>query len=133
MNSATTWSGTCHCGAVRFEVTGPLKEITRCDCSLCRKRNAVMTAVPVERFRLVSDWDGVSEYRWNTGVARHYFCAACGIYTFHRKRSDPGAYGVNVFCLDGFDPDILPTRHADGRGMTITDAARGDGRDGPSA
>ena len=39
------WSGSCHCGAVRFEVSAELDELTTCDCSLCVKKNAVMAKV----------------------------------------------------------------------------------------
>src|SRR5690606_42056158 len=42
-------------------------------------------------------------YQFNTKVAQHYFCSKCGTYTFHRRRSDPNTYGVNVVCL-GLNP-----------------------------
>lgn len=48
--------GSCHCGAVRFEVTGEITELTTCDCSLCRKKNALMSKVPEADFRLLTDW-----------------------------------------------------------------------------
>ena len=129
--AAVTWQGQCHCGAVRFEVDGPLTETTSCDCSLCRMKNARMTAVPASRFRLLTDPRGVTEYRWNTRVARHYFCPVCGIYTFHRKRIDPALVGVNAFCLAGLEVDGLPHRRADGRTMSLVPGARAPGRDGP--
>ena len=50
-----------------------------------------------------------SEYRFHTMTARHYFCKTCG-YPFHRKRVTPDHYGINVFCLDGFDPSGIPVR-----------------------
>ncbi len=50
-------------------------------------------------------------------TAQHYFCATCGIYPFHRKRVTPDHYGVNVFCLEGFDPAGIPVRATDGAGM----------------
>jgi hypothetical protein len=42
--------------------------------------------------------------RFNTGVAQHYFCSRCGIYTHHRRRSNPNQYGVNTACLKGVSP-----------------------------
>jgi hypothetical protein len=57
-------------------------------------------------------------------VARHFFCPTCGIYPFHRKRSAPDSYGVNVGCLEGFDPAAYPYRLADGHTMTV----QGEGR-----
>jgi hypothetical protein len=58
----------------------------------------------------------------NSRVARHHFCRTCGIYPFHRKRSEPDHYGVNVFCLDGFDVGALPIRLADGRSMSLVES-----------
>ena len=50
-------------------------------------------------------------------TARHYFCKTCGIYPFHRKRVTPDFFGVNVFCLDDFDPAGIPVRQATGAAM----------------
>ncbi|CAN5228669.1 hypothetical protein BH11PSE2_BH11PSE2_19150 [soil metagenome] len=115
--------GSCHCGAVRFRIDAELTEATSCDCSLCTKKNAVMTQVPVDGLTILEGEDALSLYQWNTKVARHYFCSACGIYTFHRKRSLPDHYGVNVFCLDDFDPASLLRRAAEGVDMTVVETA----------
>ena len=48
--------------------------------------------------------EALSVYRFNTMTAKHYFCAHCGIYTHHQRRSDPSQYGVNVACLAGISP-----------------------------
>ena len=115
------YKGACHCGAVQFEIDTEIEELTQCDCSLCRKKNALMTQVHDSRFRLIAGEDKLGLYQWNTRVARHHFCTVCGIYTFHRKRSAPDSYGVNVFCLESFDPTTLRIRKADGVGMTLVD------------
>lgn len=114
-------AGSCHCGAVRFQVEAEIVELTTCDCSLCVKKNAVMAKVHESALTITSGEDALSLYRWNTGVARHYFCSRCGIYTFHRKRAAPDHFGVNVFCLDGFDPSSAPVRATEGVGMTLSD------------
>ena len=113
------YQGSCHCGAVRYGVDAEPVELTTCDCSLCTRRNAVMMAVPLAALTLLGGEDALSEYRWNTKVARHLFCKHCGIYVFHQKRSAPDHYGVNVFCLEGFDPSSVPIRQADGETMTV--------------
>lgn len=118
------WAGSCHCGAVRFTVEAEPFEVSRCDCSLCRRKGAMMTQVPHAALTLEAGEEHLSLYQWNTGVARHYFCRHCGIYTFHSKRSAPGNYGVNVGCLEGFDPSAYPFRQADGAEMTV----QGEGR-----
>lgn len=116
----TSFKGACHCAAVTFEVDAAgVTEQTTCDCSLCAKKNAQMIAVHESRFTLLTGADKLGLYQWNTGVARHQFCTVCGIYTFHRKRSMPDHYGINVFCLEGFDVSALPLRRADGQTMTV--------------
>ena len=113
------YAGACHCGTIRFEVEAEPVEMTTCDCSLCARCNAVMIKVPQDALRLLAGDDLLATYVWNTGVARHHFCSRCGIYVFHRKRAAPDSFGVNVFCLDGFDPTALPVRATDGAGMSL--------------
>jgi len=116
-----TYTGSCHCGAVTFEVTGDIEQLTTCNCSLCHKKNALMARVHEDAFQMTSDWNSVSLYQWNMKIAKHYFCTTCGIYTFHRKRSEPDYYGVNAHCLDGFDPSSVPTQAMDGVTMSVAD------------
>ena len=115
------YRGSCHCGAVRFTVDAEITDVYVCDCSLCRKKNARMTSVHEAKLAITAGEDKLGLYRWNTGIAQHYFCTVCGIYPFHKKRSMPDHFGVNVFCLDDFDPAQLPIRAAHGKGMSVVD------------
>jgi hypothetical protein len=117
----TPIQGSCHCGGVRFSLEAEVVELTTCDCSLCVKRNAVMAKVPEAALKVLAGEDLLTLYEWNTRRAKHYFCSRCGIYVFHRKRAAPDHFGVNVFCLDGFDAASLPVRATEGLGMTIED------------
>jgi hypothetical protein len=110
----TRYQGSCHCGAVRFAITTDFPELTTCDCSICRRKNALMVMVHQDSFELLAGEDALCEYRFHTEVARHFFCGTCGIYPFHRKRMMPDSYGINVFCLDGFDPAGIPVRETHG-------------------
>ncbi len=112
-----TCSGSCHCGAVRFEIDSDFPELTTCDCSICRRKNALMVKVHESHFRLLAGEDALTLYQFHTRAAKHYFCKHCGIYPFHRKRVTPDYVGVNVFCLEGFDPAGIPVRATDGKGM----------------
>lgn len=109
--------GSCHCGAVRFEIETDFPELTMCDCSMCRRRNAVMVKVHESRFRLLAGEEALTEYQFHTRTARHYFCKVCGIYPFHRKRVTPDHLGINVHCLHDFDPAGIPLRQAVGAAM----------------
>lgn len=109
--------GSCHCGAVRFEIVTSFPELTTCDCSICRRKNALMVKVHESEFRLLSGRDSLTAYQFHTRTATHYFCKICGIYPFHRKRNTPDYFGVNVHCLEGFDPAGTPVRATVGAGM----------------
>lgn len=100
---------TCHCGAVEIEVTltDGLATARRCDCSFCRRRGAVAATAPLDGIRILKGQDNLSLYQWGTSTAKHYFCATCGIYTHHQRRSNPNEYGVNVACLEGVNPRDL--------------------------
>jgi hypothetical protein len=112
-----TYHGGCHCGAVRFAIVTDFPELTTCDCSICRRRNALMVKVHERDFTLLSGGDSLTEYQFHTRTARHFFCKTCGIYPFHRKRVTPDYFGVNVYCLDNFEPDGIPVRATVGKGM----------------
>jgi hypothetical protein len=101
MTSMPWRAGGCHCGAVRFEVQCPDDvEIEDCNCSICAKTGFLHLIVPLSRFRLLQGADALTEYRFNTGVARHVFCRVCGVKPFYTPRSNPDGIDVNVRCLD---------------------------------
>lgn len=112
-----TYKGSCHCGAVQFEIETDFPELTRCDCSICKRRNALMVKVHERHFRLLAGAESLTEYQFHTRTARHYFCKVCGIYPFHRKRVTPDHFGVNVHCLSDVDLEGIPVRQAIGAAM----------------
>ena len=67
-----------------------------------------MAKVHERALTVLSGEDLLSVYEWNTHRAKHFFCSRCGVYTFHRKRAAPDHFGVNVFCLEDFDPATVP-------------------------
>ena len=111
------YTGSCHCGAIRFAITTDFPELTTCDCSICSRKNALMTKVHESDFEMLSGHDVLAEYQFHTHTARHHFCSVCGIYTFHRKRVTPDNFGINVHCLDDFDPVGIPVRATIGKEM----------------
>lgn len=116
---AAGWTrAACHCGAVRFRVrlAEGLESARRCDCSLCRMRGAVAVSAGLGDIDILDGVEALTEYRFNTGTARHFFCSRCGIYTHHQRRSKPNQYGVNVACLEGVSPfDFAEVPVNDGR------------------
>jgi hypothetical protein len=108
---------TCHCGAVELSLTLPdgIVNPRHCDCSICRRKGAVVASVPLSGLRVVKGHDVLKLYQFNTRTAKHYFCSVCGIYTHHQRRSSPNEYGYNVGCLEGVNPfDLGPVTVNDG-------------------
>lgn len=122
--SAQHYSGSCHCGAVKFEVRTALAPATRCNCSLCRRRGALMSpAFHVDDLRIVEGEAALSLYQFNSRVARHFFCKVCGVYPFHQTRKDAQAWRVNLGCLDGVDSYALEHTLEDGASLSIVEDA----------
>lgn len=102
----TTYPAACHCGRVRFRVrlAGGFGTARRCTCSYCRMRGAVAVSAAAGDIAFLSGQDNLTLYTFNTGIAQHWFCKTCGIYTHHRRRSDPDLFGINLACLEGVSP-----------------------------
>ena len=101
-----TLNGSCHCGAIKFDVTltEGFASARRCTCSMCRMRGAVAVTSTPDNFRITQGKDKLATYRFNTMSAEHHFCSVCGIYTHHKRRSNSNQLGVNVACLEGVSP-----------------------------
>lgn len=121
-----TYTGSCHCGAVRFQADIDfIKGTTKCNCSICAKARSWFVLVPLDRARLLSGTEAQTEYQWvppgHDRANLHYrFCKTCGIRTFGRgdDAQGNGFYFVSVAALDGVDRDVLAsaqTRYVDGR------------------
>jgi hypothetical protein len=49
----------------------------------------------------------LTRYTFGTHTAQHHFCSICGIYLFHRRRSNPNEYGVNLYAIEGTLPSEM--------------------------
>jgi hypothetical protein len=67
-------------------------------------RGAVAVTSTPGAFHITQGEDKLATYRFNTRSAEHHFCSVCGIYTHHKRRSNPDQLGVNVACLEGVSP-----------------------------
>ena len=94
-------SGGCLCGAVRFELTPPLRDILVCHCSLCRRAGsnaAAYTSVRRSALRLLES-DGLATYI-DVNDRERSFCCICGSSLFW---AEDGADSISVSAgaLDG--------------------------------
>jgi hypothetical protein len=109
-----TYDGACHCGKIQFRATLDPAEGIVCDCSICAKKGSVIGRIEESNFELMSPLDELSVYQFNKNIARHYFCPECGIHPFHRPRSYPDLWAVNLRCLKGVDIGALRPRAVQG-------------------
>lgn len=113
-----TYSGSCHCGAVRFEADIDLSKGTfKCNCASCTKTR-MWGPVETEAFRLLSGEADLTDYQPNR--IHHVFCRHCGVRSF-AWGEDPKLggkfYVARISCLEGVDIDELvnaPITYFDG-------------------
>lgn len=119
MTTATTYSGSCHCGAVRFEATLELKELLSCNCSICSRTGALLAFLPAKNFTLLSGEGAQHDYQFGKERLHHLFCETCGVRSFATGAVINGVEmrAINVRCLEGVDPTAFPIRLFDGKSM----------------
>ena len=114
--------GSCLCGGVKFEITGPLFDALNCHCSLCRKQHAApfrsRVRVQVEDLRWLQGEHLIKYYQTPGGYLRG-FCTECGSPILNRtapnsKRAAQSPHGLSQFgiplaILD--DPPVRPACH----------------------
>lgn len=116
--------GSCHCGTVKFEVRTDVLPAARCNCSLCRRKGALMTpAFAAGELKILQGEEALTLYQFNTRTAKHYFCKHCGIYPFHQTRKDPQLWRVNIGCLEGVDPYTLEASVSNGASLSVVEDA----------
>ena len=104
------YTGGCHCGAVRFEVTVRSHVALECNCSICKMKGFIHVIVPQADFALISGAGDLTTYTFNTHTAKHTFCRTCGIKPFYIPRSNPDGVDINVRCLNPIPQNLHITK-----------------------
>lgn len=125
-------TGSCHCGATKFEIDFTPETATQCNCSFCTKRGALWAYGDPDQFRLLTPIEDARAYA-RSADNKHYFCPTCGCTTFSDNPDysafasgdwaaaeasfDPAKrrISVNLWVLDDFDITALPVTHVDGK------------------
>ena len=116
----TTYTGSCHCGAVRFEADIDLEQPTyRCNCSICSRTRFWPAIVSPGDIRILAGESELTEYRFHSKHNAHQFCRTCGVRPWGIGALPDGTaiYGVNIGCLENVAPDVLaaaPIVYVDG-------------------
>jgi hypothetical protein len=111
------YQGSCHCGKVKFEAEGEIKQVMACNCSICSRKGSLLWFIPRDNFRLVSG--NPSTYTFNKHFIKHRFCATCGIHPYAEAADRTGKpmAAINARCLEGVDLAALPVKQFDGRSL----------------
>ena len=115
-----TYTGSCHCGVLKFEADLNLTQSTyRCNCSICKRTRFWPAVAKEDGFRIISGESELTKYTFNSHKNHHYFCKYCGVRAFGVGNDTPMGkmYGVNVGCLDQLtDKELseLPITYVDG-------------------
>jgi hypothetical protein len=101
------YHGSCHCGAVAFEVDLDLAEGThKCNCTVCTKHRLWQAAIRPDDIRMLRGADNLSEYRFGSRRGVHLFCRTCGTHVLGRYEGElphGKTMGVRVLALDDLD------------------------------
>ena len=106
-------TGGCHCGAVRYEITGSIDRFSLCHCDDCRRIGGsafgAALVLPAAHFRILQGEDALIRYESSPGKFR-CFCGTCGCHLFSKAAHRPGMIFVRAGSLDD-DPPLRPQHH----------------------
>ena len=113
------YTGSCHCGQIKFEAEGEIGTALSCNCSMCQRKGSLLWFVPRANLRLLTPEANLSTYLFNKHVIKHHFCAKCGIHPFGEGTSPNGeaTAAINLRCIEDIDLEAIPVHHYDGRSV----------------
>mgnify|MGYP001565981368 CR=1 FL=1 len=125
-----TYQGKCHCGSNRFEIDAEIGHVRECDCSICRRRGALIFRVLPDQIRFLTPLEQLFEYRWGTRTGVDYFCAIGGVMPFRRPSAPTpeeiaagmvpfDGWAINVRCIDELNLEDFPRVRVRGSHLKI--------------
>ncbi len=113
------YTGSCHCGRVKFAVEGTIDDALSCNCSMCSRKGSLLWFVPRDALRLLTPESNASTYTFRKHVIKHRFCATCGIHPYGEGTDSKGQAiaAVNLRCVEGLDLSKVKIVEFDGRAL----------------
>jgi len=115
-----TYEGSCHCGAVRYQVTmEPPTKAMACNCSICSRAGWLLAFAPGASFTLISGEDALTDYQFGKKHLHHQFCKTCGVRSYSHGADEKGTrmIAINLRCLAGVDVAKLAVETFDGAAL----------------
>ena len=114
-----TYSGSCHCGKIAFEVDGEIDGALACNCSICQRKGSLLWFVPRHNLRLLTPESDIQAYTFNKHQISHKFCPTCGMHPYGEGADPEGnvVAAVNIRCLENIQLDDIPVQQYNGRDM----------------
>jgi len=97
--------GSCHCGAVRYQVDKAPDWVLDCNCSICRRRGALWAYYPQRDVKFETRPDTLT-YVWGDRTSEAHCCRTCLCLTHITiiGTDDAEKIGVNARLMHGLDP-----------------------------
>lgn len=106
----------CHCGAVRLEVARKPRQLTDCNCSICRRYGALWAYYSRKSVRLAYPPEAAVAYVWGDGTLEFYHCRTCGCAMHHERvrKTSNSTVGVNARMMESDAIASVRIRKLDG-------------------
>ena len=106
-------TGSCHCGAVQYEITGEVYGFKHCHCHTCRKLHGTVfgssALTSAQGFTVTSGEASLERYESSPGK-RRCFCKHCGSHVFAYYEADPAVIVLRLGTVENF-PAQRPQTH----------------------
>lgn len=103
------YEGQCHCGRIKYSVTFLPDTVTICNCSICRRYNAVWGYFRRDQVKLDIADEAEAAYQWNDRMINFIHCRFCGSITHYEdiERMPKSRLAINFrMCPDDVWKDI---------------------------
>ncbi len=104
----------CHCGAIRLEISSKPKSVTECNCSICGRLGARWAYVHPDKVKILSEPDATRGYVWGDRSIEFHHCRSCGCTTHYESLTGRPRRAVNARLMATADIRGTPIRKFDG-------------------